>query len=92
MNESIEPITAPAVLTVLVLAIGTYSLYFAISDSAYWITIVHIFVRDEFGNISKTLSNQDKAAIFSTVIELVIAILLIAKAKTISRLLIAFAK
>jgi len=79
-------------VSLIFLAIGTYSLYFAISDSTYWITIVHIFVRDEFGNISKTLSNQDKAAIFSTVIELVIAILLIAKANTISWLLMAFAK
>jgi len=90
--EKIEPISSLSALTVFVIAIGTFSLYNAISDSVYWITIVHVFVRDEFGNISKLLSNDEKAAILSTVIEFVVAIILIARAKSISRLLMKFAK
>ncbi len=83
---------AQSLLTIAVLVIGVYTFYYAIIDSIYWLTIVHVFVRDEFGTISKVLSNQDKANIVVTVIEFVLALVLLARAKTIGHLLTRFAR
>jgi hypothetical protein len=85
VDESKTDISTHAVLTVFILAIGIYTFYYAIIDSIYWITLVHIFVRDEFGNILKVLSNQDKANIVVTVVEFIMAVVLLARAKTIAR-------
>lgn len=91
-NEQVEAISPSSMLTVFLIALGVYSLYYVLSDFAYWITLAHIFVKDEYGNISKVLTNQDKASIFAAIIEFVIAIVFIAKAKTISSKLIRFSK
>ena len=80
------------ILTTLVLAIGVYTFYNAIVDSMFWVTYANVFVRDEFGNISKVLSNQDKANIIVTILEFILALVLLARAKTISSLLMKFTR
>ncbi|MCW8880466.1 MAG: hypothetical protein OQK04_20315 [Kangiellaceae bacterium] len=91
-NEQVKAISSQSTLTVLILAIGVYTFYYAVVNSIYWITLAHVFVRDEYGGIVKSLSNQDKAHIFSTIIEFILSLVLIAKAKTISRKLSDFSK
>ena len=85
MTEGSESSISPhSLLTVLVLSIGLYTLYYAIVDSMFWITYANIFVKDEFGSISKVLSNENKSSIVTTIIELALALILVVRAKTIS--------
>jgi hypothetical protein len=92
VDETETTINTLSVLTVFILAIGLYTFYYAIIDGVYWITLVHVFVRDEFGNISKVISNDDKANIVVTVVEFVLAVVLLIRARTIARLLSSFAR
>lgn len=91
-KDDVNKISPHAILTVLILAVGVYTFYYAIVDSIYWITVINVFVRDEFGSISKVLSNQDKASVVVTIIEFVLSLVLLARAKTIARMLTTFAR
>ena len=91
-DDSKVEIDAHSLLTVFVLAIGLYAIYYAIADSLYWLTLANVFVRDEFGGISKTFSNQDKSSIVATVIQFLLAVFLLARAKTIATQLFSFAR
>ncbi len=91
-SNSPTSINPHSFLTVLILAIGTYTFYYAVVDSLFWITYVHVFVTDEFGRIQDVLSNENKSNIVVTVMELILALVLLARAKAISNFMINFTR
>ncbi len=84
MDKPIEPMNSQAVLTVLVLAIGLYFLYYAISDSIYWLTFWKIAERSQEHIGSLYLGAENEASMIATAVELVISIVLLVKARTIA--------
>ena len=76
---------AQSLLTVLLLAIAIYYLYFAIIDAVYWATLWQMSERSHGGNAPLNLSQENKANMLSTIIELLVSATLILKAQTISR-------
>ena len=91
-DETKSDVSPHSLLTVIVLGIGIYMLYFAILDGVFWLMFANVFVKDELGGISKALSNEDKSNIVVTVIEFVLALVLIARAKTIASAMIRFSR
>jgi|GEM_PF-1612525 len=81
-----EKLSDISMLTMLIIGIGVYTLYYAIVDGFYWIMFTNIFVYDEFGVINKLITNQDKSSIAATVIELILSVILIARARMIASL------
>lgn len=91
-TEKVEPISSLTMLSVFVITIGVYTLYFAISDGVYWIMLTHIFTRDEYGSIALEFTNENKVNIVATVIEFIMAVFLLGRARTISYMLLKFSK
>ncbi|MBW7472444.1 hypothetical protein QQF73_15270 [Marinobacter sp. M216] len=87
LDQPIEPMSAPSILTVLVLAIGLYVLYFAISDTVYWLTLWQMS-GDKYSESTLYLGGESKAAMVTTVVELLLAVLLVARARTVSGLML----
>lgn len=83
LDQSFEPTGAAGLLTVLVLAIGLYVLYFAISDSVYWLTLWQMS-RDNYSEAALYLGAESKANMIATGIELLLAVVLVARARTVS--------
>ncbi len=87
LDQPFEPVSAASILTVLVLAIGLYVLYFAISDSVYWLTLWHMS-RDNYSEATLYLGGETKANMIATGIELILAVVLVARARTVSGLML----
>lgn len=84
MDQPIEAMNAQSLLTVLILAIATYYLYFAIIDAVYWAALWQMSERSYGGQAPLNLSQENKANMLATIIELLVSAILILKARTIS--------
>lgn len=83
LDQSFEPVGAKGLLTVIVLGIGLYVLYFAVSDAVYWLTLWQMS-HDNYSDSTLYLGSDSKAAMVTKVIELIIAVALVARARTVS--------
>ena len=83
LDQSFEPVGLKGLLTVLVLGIGLYVLYFAVSDTVYWLTLWQMS-HDDYSDSTLYLGSDSKAAMVTTAIELVLAFVLVARARTVS--------
>ena len=92
MDQPLEPMNSHAILTVLVLAIGLYSLYYAISDSIYWLTFWRVAERSQEHIGALYLGAENEASMVATVVELMVSIALLAKARTIASSMLRIAK
>lgn len=81
LDKDIQPVSYQSFLTVVILAIGLFLTFKAISDIVYWLTYSNIIP-------SGGLDADSKALMVATAIETVIAVMFISKAKTIARYLL----
>ena len=84
MNKEINPTKAKEFLTLLVIILGFFTLFYAIPDRAVWI-IVHKWTFDQ---IIYVMGLEKISNIFVTTVELLLSILLITKSKNIVSYLI----
>ena len=77
--------SSEALLQIALIVIGIYFLYYAISDAAYWVSFYIMTSQKMDLSFQSTL--DQKAAIFTTLIELVIAIALILGSAGLARAL-----
>jgi len=87
LDKAFEPMGAANFLTVLVLAIGLYVIYFAISDTIYWLTLWQMSTGSNYLE-SSPFGAESKAAMFTTGIELVLASLFVFRARYVSALML----
>lgn len=87
LDKAFEPMGAANFLTVLVLAIGLYVSYFAISDAIYWLTLWQMSTGSDYLK-SSPFGAESKAAMFTTCIELVLASLFVFRARYVSALML----
>lgn len=92
IDQPIEAMNAQSILTVLVLAIGLYVLYFAASDSIYWATLWHMSSQSNYSEAPLYLGGDNKANMVTTAVELAASIAIILKARTLSSRMLQVAK
>jgi hypothetical protein len=85
IDQEIKPMGTQKLLSVLIITLGLFTLYYGVVDTAYWI-LYQKFMSD--------IPNNDQAAntiaMITTGVELVVSFILIAKAKTIAYYLLKF--
>lgn len=92
INQPFEPINIQPLLTVLIIAIGLFFIYYAISDSIYWATILKMSSMGAVNGTKISPPDETNAYVLSTIIELVMALLFIFKANTLAFHLLKVAK
>lgn len=92
VDQQIEPIQPQSALTVLVLVIGLIAFYYAVVDSVFWLTLWHMSERSTFSGTPLDLSTENKASMVATAIELCASVIILAKARSISRRMLSLAE
>lgn len=88
MEKEIVPLSQVSWLVVILIGIGLYTLYYAISDSLSWLYYWHMSTQSSFEQPMMELRGEDKANMFITFLELVASLFLVFKAKTLSHYLL----
>lgn len=87
LDQPFEAVNAASILTVLVLAIGLYVLYIAISGTVYWLTLWQMS-HGSYSDAALYLGVDSKANMIATGIELILAVFLVARARIVSGLIL----
>lgn len=85
LDKEIQPLNYTSFLTVVILAIGLFLTFKAISDIVYWLTYLNIVP-------SGAYDSEAKALMLATVVETVVAFALIGRARTIAHYLLRITK
>lgn len=88
MDRPIESMTAQSNLTVLILALALYFLYYTVINAIYWISYWQ-FIQDSYDFV---LSPDDKADIVTNIVELSASLFLLFRANFVSEKMLHFAK
>ena len=88
MNKEINPIGAKEFLTLLVITLGLFTLFYAIPDTVVWI-IVNKWTLNQ---IIYVMELEKISNIFVTTVELILSLLLITKSKNIVSYLLSTVK
>jgi hypothetical protein len=92
LDYEIEPLKTHSILVVLLLSLGVYLGFNAVVDAVYWISLEFMSpLRDTTINI-QGLSEDSKANIIATAVELILAYAIIFKSRVIASALLGFAK
>ncbi|MBL4882835.1 MAG: hypothetical protein JKX82_16280 [Oleispira sp.] len=81
MDLDVVPLSQGDWLVVLLIGLGLYTLYLAISDSIFWLYLLHI---SSLSNSSLEMRVEDKANLVISLLEVTVSIFLILKAKTMA--------
>jgi len=92
IDQKVEPIQPQSALTILVLVIGLFAFYYAVVDSVFWLTLWHMSERSTFSGAPLVLSMENKASMVATAIELFASVIILAKARSISRRMLSLAE
>lgn len=90
VDQPVECLSAQSVLTVLILAIGLYTMFYAVIDSIYWTTLWHMSSESQHSSAPIQLSEESKANMLATAIELTASIAILLKARSLSCRLLHF--
>lgn len=83
-DQPIEPLHPTSILTVFILTIGLYTLYYAIVDTVYWATLWNMSANSEYSDTSLSLDADSKASMITTAVEFSVSIGFILKARTLA--------
>jgi len=89
LDKPVEAVGAQSMLTVLILSIGLYTLYYAVVDSVYWLTYWNITSNI---NASMGIGAESKSNMIVTALEVVASIALVLKPRTLSYFMLSIAK
>lgn len=92
IDQPIEPMNAQSILTVLLLGIAAYYLYYAIIDAVYWATLWQMSARSQGGEAPLHLNEENKANMVAAALELFAASLIIIKARTLANKMLRLAE
>jgi len=92
MDQPIEPVNSTTILSVFVIAIGLYVFYYAFIDFVYWAVLWNMESHSQYSMAPLSLTEENKANMVATAVELVISVVLILKAKTLASNMLRFAK
>ena len=81
MDLDVVPLSQGDWLVVLLIGLGLYTLYLAISDSIFWLYLLHM---SSLSNSSLEMRVEDKANLVISLLEVTVSIFLILKAKTMA--------
>lgn len=84
IDQPIAPMDVQSILTVLILAIALYFLYYAIIDAVYWITLWQMTERSYSSEVPLYLNVENKANMVATAIELFVSISILLKARSLA--------
>lgn len=87
LDKDIEPLKTQPVIMTLLLVLGVYFAFNAVADALYWVSLSTIQSANGYSHPSG-LASEDTANMIVTGFELVLAVILISKARTITRLLV----
>ena len=91
-NHEVKPLNPHSFLTVLIISLGLYFLFYAIVDSIYWVIVYKASQIGDISGVPIGLGNENKANMYSTGLEFILAFGFIAKAKTIGSNLLRFSQ
>ena len=84
IDGQLQPINPQGLLAVIISAIGLYTLFYAIVDATYWSIIYQATKAGTSSGVPIGLSDEGAANMIVTAIELVMAVMLILKSKTLA--------
>ena len=79
-DKDVEPISRQALTSIFIAVIGIYAFVSALPDALYWLVLINM--GSALDGLSYSL--EDKANLAATALELLLAVLLIVKAKSIA--------
>jgi len=91
-DKELNPINPLEFSIVIIAGLGLYLLFYSLSDTLYWLTILSISEPNNYASNWASIGSQSKAAIIATGLETIMSITLIFKSKTISRLIFKVAR
>jgi hypothetical protein len=91
IDQDVVPLSQGSWLVVILIGLGLYTLYYAVSDSMSWIYVWHMSTQGFNDGVDFSLRGEDKANMFITFLEVLASLSLVLKAKTISRYLLKIA-
>lgn len=89
LDKPAEAVDAQSMLTVLILSIGLYTLYYAVVDSVYWLTYWNMASNS---NGAMGIGAESKSNMIVTALELMVSISLVLKPRTLSYFMLNIAK
>jgi hypothetical protein len=92
LDNEVSLIDAESFLTVLVVAISIFALYHAVVDAVYWGTLLNISSNAQRNGIGFEITAEHRANMVATGFELAAAILLLGKARAVSKLTLSVAR
>lgn len=92
MDQEVEALAQGDWLAVFLIAIGTYTFYYAITDTIYWLYFFHMQSYSSHESASFSLSQEDKFNFALTILELAMALALILKSKSLSKWMLKLSK
>ncbi len=85
-DDGFDELNSMPLLATIIAGSGIFYLYYAFSDSLYWFSVLAVMSNQEDPSALLNLMSADyKVSIFVTVLELVLALILIFKCKTIAK-------
>lgn len=84
MDRDVVPLTQGSWLVVILIGIGLYTLYYAISDSMFWLYFLHMSSQSTFSDTPLVMRGEDKANLVISFMEVMASLFLILKSKSIS--------
>jgi len=91
LDQEIQPLSAIEFLTVLILGIALYFLYYAFNDAVHWLTYA-IVSRDQSFVETAAMKSEVTGNMVATAVEFVVSIALIMKARTVASAMVSFAQ
>lgn len=85
LDQNVVPLSQGSWLVVILIGLGLYTLYYAVSDSMSWLYFWHMSTQHAYDDVDFLLRGEDKAEMFITFLEVLASLSLVLKAKTISR-------
>ncbi len=85
LDKPLEAINAQSLLTVLLLAIGLYAFYNALTDSIYWGMFWHMSTQEDYySEASVVFGEENSAAMIATAFEFAISLTILLKARMLA--------
>lgn len=83
-DNPVEPLDLASFLTVFLAVIGFIGCYYALTELVYWSVLFHLESSSQYFTPSLRLTDENKAEMAATVFELIVALILVLKARVIS--------
>jgi hypothetical protein len=88
----VKPMAPASILSVLIVSIGVFAFYYAVTDALYWATMWNLSSQLNNSGAFVGIGPESKASMWATAFEFIFSLCLILRAKSASHMLIRFAQ